>query len=87
MKKVFEESSRLVLLAGICVVIIWHAFAWQSAGKYDEMYRWLDGGKAYLTVFYNLGLMLVFGLSLGLLTSRVMELLSSLSNRDNGHKK
>ena len=87
MKKVFEENSRLVLLAGICGVIIWHAFVWQSAGKYDEMYRRLDGGKAYLTVFYNLGLMLVFGLSLGLLTSRVMELLSSLSNRDNGHKK
>ena len=85
-KKVFKESVWLFLLAGACGLIIWHVFSWQSDGKYDEMYRGLTAGKGYLTALYNLGLMLVFGLMLGLLTSRLMETLTSLNNRGNGRK-
>lgn len=85
--KTLKESVRVLLLAGACGVVIWHVFSWQSAGKYDDMYAWLTGGKGYLTVFYNVGLMLVFGLLLGLLMSRLMEALVSLNNRDSHHKK
>ena len=84
--KVFKESVWLFLLAGACGLIIWHVFSWQSDGKYDEMYRGLSAGKGYLTALYNLGLMLVFGLTLGLLTSRLIEMLAGLNNRGDDRK-
>jgi hypothetical protein len=75
---------RIIVLAAINGLIIWHVFAWNAVDKYDEMYLWLGTGKAYLAVLYNLGLMLVFGLSIGLLTGQVVELLSRSGGRKNG---
>lgn len=84
--KVFKESVWLFLLAGACGLIIWHVFSWQSSGRYDEMYQGIANGKGHVTALYNLALMLVFGLMPGLLTSRLMETLTSLNNRGNNRK-
>jgi hypothetical protein len=87
MGKKLKDVFWLIILSGACGVIIWHVWHWQSLGKYDEMYEWLKTGKAYLSVSYNLGLMLVFGILLGLLMSRITELMTNLNNRDMQHKK
>jgi len=38
------------------------------------MFNWLQTGKGYITVLYNLGLMLVLGITLGLLMEKVTDL-------------
>lgn len=70
-----KSAIYLTVLAMLCGLLIWHAINWYALGKYDEMYGWLDNGKAYLTVLYNLGLMLVIGLLLGFLMVKMVELI------------
>ena len=41
---------------------------------YLEMFNWLQTGRGYITVLYNLGLMLVLGATLGLLMEKVTDL-------------
>jgi len=40
-----------------------------------KMFRWLGTGKGYITVLYNLGLMLVLGGTLGFLMEKITDLL------------
>jgi len=39
------------------------------------MFRWLGTGKGYLTVLYNIGLMLALGGNLGFLMEKITDLL------------
>ncbi len=57
----------LSVLLVICGLLIWHAISWQVSGMYQEMFRWLGSTKAYLTVLYNIGFMMVLGFILGML--------------------
>jgi hypothetical protein len=86
-RRLKNELPRILFLSAACGIIGWHVFSWYAAGKYDEMYSWLGGDKAYLTVLYNLALMVVFGLFLGLLVTRIAELISTLGKRDGGRGK
>lgn len=40
------------------------------------MYDWLNEGKAYLTVLYNIGTMIALGAVLGLLMCKISNLIS-----------
>ena len=40
---------------------------------YLEMFHWSQTGRAYITVLYNLGLMLVSGATLGLLMEKITD--------------
>lgn len=57
-----------------------------------EMFQWLQTGKSYVTVLYNLGLMLVMGIVLGSLLVRITDLIgygngeTNNSDRDGGSK-
>ena len=63
------------ILSIVCGLIIWHAIYWHSTGMYLEMLNWLQMGRGYITVLYNLGLMLVLGAVLGLLMEKITDLL------------
>ena len=64
----------MVALVVICGSIIWHVIDWYSSGMYLEMAGWADTEKAYLTVLYDLGLIISWGLALGLLMKRITDL-------------
>jgi len=83
----FGKITPVLLLGGGCGAVIWHVFSWHRAGKYEEMHLWLSGGNGYLTAFYDVGLVLGFGLVLGLFTGRVMEALTGLDKRDGKRRK
>ncbi|MFC1990951.1 hypothetical protein ACFLU9_02225 [Chloroflexota bacterium] len=59
----------------ICGLIIWHVIQWHSTGIYLVMYSWIGTGKAYITVLYDLALMVVLGVVLGLLMEKITDLL------------
>ncbi len=75
MSKKKKAAIQLVVLLLICGLIIWHAIYWHSTGMYLEMLNWLQMGRGYITVLYNLGLMLVLGAVLGLLMEKITDLL------------
>jgi len=64
----------VLILSIVCGLIVWHVIHWHSAGMYLEMFKWLQTGKGYITVLYNLGLMLVLGAVLGLLMQKITDL-------------
>jgi len=53
-----KDAIWLVVLSIACGLLIWHAVYWYSTEFYLEMFQWLPTGRGYLTVLYNLGLML-----------------------------
>lgn len=75
MGKKNRAAIWVAALSIICGLIIWHAVHWHSTGMYMKMFRWLGTGKGYITVLYNLGLMLVLGGTLGFLMEKITDLL------------
>jgi hypothetical protein len=71
MGKRWRDLIWLILLACVCGLIMWHVVSWHSNGTYLEMFQWIMTDKGYITVLYNLGLMVVFGLLLGLFMQRL----------------
>lgn len=47
------------------------------------MLNWAGTDKAYITVAYNLGLMLVLGITLGFLMERITDLIGYQKNTNN----
>jgi len=74
MSKRKKAAIHVAALSIICGLIIWHAVHWHSTGIYLEMFNWIGSDKAYITVLYNLGLMLVLGAALGFLIEKITEL-------------
>ena len=74
MRKRKSAALWVVACILICVAIIWHVIDWNSTGMYLEMSGWTKTEKAYLTVLYNLGLMILWGITLGLLTKKITDL-------------
>ena len=65
----------VVVLSVFCGFIIWHVVHWHNMGSYLEMLNWTRTGRAYATVLYNLGLMVLSGVSLGLLMNEITTML------------
>jgi len=72
-KKAIVQVTALTITCGL---IFWHAVYWHSTGMYRQMLDWLPTGKAYLTVLYNLGLMLVTGTVLAFLVDAIATLIT-----------
>jgi hypothetical protein len=75
---VAEKTKTLIYLTAlsiVCGLIAWHAVQWHLNGMYLEMFGWLQTGRGYLTVLYNLGLMLVLGTALGFLMEQITNLI------------
>ena len=70
-----QAAIWIVALLIVCGLIIWHVIHWQTTGMYLEMFWWIGTDKAYITVLYNLGLMLVLGATLGFLMEKIAELI------------
>ncbi len=70
-----EAAIQVAVLSIICGLVIWHVVHWHSAGMYLEMFRWLETGRGYITVLYNLGIMLILGAVLGFLMEKITDLL------------
>lgn len=75
MRKRTKDIVWVIVLSIACGLIIWQAVHWHSTGVYVEMFQWLQTGKSYVTVLYNLGLMLVTGIVLGSLMVRITDLI------------
>lgn len=72
-KRAAIQASMIFL---ICMLVILHAIHWHSTGMYLEMFSWLKTGKGYLTVIYNLSLVLTLGAVLGFLMEKIAELIT-----------
>jgi len=83
MSKRRKDAIWVTVLSVICGLIIWHAVHWHSTGIYLEMLNWAGTDKAYITVAYNLGLMLVLGITLGFLMERITDLIGYQKNTNN----
>ena len=75
MSKKKKNVIWVTVLSVICGLMFWHVVGWHSAEIYLEMLNWTGTGKVYITVAYNLGLMLVFGAVLGFLMERITNLM------------
>ena len=75
MDKRKKAAIQVAVLSIICGLVIWHVVRWYSTGMYLEMYRWLRTGRGYITVLYNLGIMLILGTVLGFLMKKITDLL------------
>ena len=65
----------VMALSILCGLIIWHVIYWHATGMYLEMFTWTGTQRVYLTVLYNLGLMLLMGAILGFLMEKITDLL------------
>ncbi|MBA7712831.1 hypothetical protein ES703_121821 [subsurface metagenome] len=75
MGKKGRAAIWVVALSVICGLIIWHAVHWHFTGMYLEMFNWIGTDRAYMTVLYNLGLMVVLGALLGFLMEKITGLI------------
>ena len=83
MRRRKRTAIPVVILCIISGLIIWHVIHWHSEGMYLEMFKWLGTSRRWITVLYNLGLMLVLGTSLGLLLDRIAYLIAYKKNTKN----
>jgi len=72
-----KDAMWLAVLSIACGLVIWHAVCWYSTEVHLEMYQWLPTGRGYLTVLYNLGLMLVLGVLLGFMMIKITNLIGN----------
>jgi len=75
MGKKGRAALWVVGLSIICGLIIWHVAHWYSTGMYLEMFNWVGTDKTYMTVLYNLGLILALGIVLGFLMEKITDLI------------
>jgi len=76
MSKAKKDAIGVVVSSAILALLIWHVVSWHNSGMYLEMSRWLQAGKGYIAVLYNLGMMLVMGIVLGYLVEKVIDLIA-----------
>jgi len=75
MSKRKRAAIQVAALSITCGLVIWHVVHWYSTGMYLQMFNWVGTDKAYMTVLYNLGLMLVLGTVLGFLMEKITDLI------------
>ena len=73
--KIKKTIIWVVALSVLCGFIIWHMIHWYSTGMYIEIFDWIGENRAYLTVLYNLGSVILLSVTLGLLMGKITDLL------------
>lgn len=84
MSEVKKAAIYVAVLAVAIGLLIWHVIQWNSTGMYLKMYEWLQAGRGYITVLYNLGLLLAVGSLLGLLMKKIADLLAGIRQKKEG---
>jgi hypothetical protein len=74
-KSRLRVAIEAAILAALAALLIWHTIHWHISGEHTRMYEDVAAGTSYVGVLYNLGLVLLIGLVLGLLVQRVAALL------------
>jgi cell division protein FtsX len=74
MSKRTKDVTWVAVLSVICGLLILHVIHWHYTGMYLELFEWVQTSKGYITVFYNLGLMLGLGAVLGFLMKKITDL-------------
>jgi uncharacterized membrane protein len=68
-------------LSVVCGLIIWHIIHWYSTGMYIKLFDYIGEDRAYLTVLYNLGSIILLSVTLGLLMWKITDLLGHESHK------
>ena len=84
MSEIKKTTIYVTVLTVVIGLLIWHVIHWHSTGMYLKMYEWLQAGRGYITVLYNLGLLLVVGSLLGLLMKKIADLMACIRNKKEG---
>jgi hypothetical protein len=71
--KFIKVCISLVVLG----LLIWHAVSWHYNGMYLTMFQWITTDRTYLTVLYNLGLIIAISITLGILLGNITDIASS----------
>lgn len=78
------------VLSVVCIFIIWHTIYWYTTGMHDRLIELAGEGKAYLSVLYNISLIAVLAVTLGMLMGKISEVMShrqhTADNPDNPNK-
>lgn len=69
-------TIKLFLILLVLGLIIWHVVSWYLNGKYQEMLDWANYGQGYLTIIYDLGIIIILGLTLGFLAENIIAFFS-----------
>ena len=72
-----KTAIWVVVLSILCGFIIWHVIHWYSIEMYTELFNFVGENRAYLTVLYNLGLVILLSVTLGLLMCKITDLLGN----------
>ena len=84
MSEVKKATIYVAVLTVVTGLLIWHVIHWHSTGMYLKMYEWLQAGRGYITVLYNLGLLLITGSLFGLLMKKIADLLAGIRQKREG---
>ena len=84
MSAIKKTTIYVIVLTVVIGLLIWHVIHWHSTGMYLKMYEWLQSGRGYITVLYNLGLLLMAGSLLGLLMKKISDLLAGIRQKREG---
>ena len=82
MSKARRDAPALAGLVVIFGFLAWHVINWHSNGTYLELYSWIGTGKQYLTILYNLGIILALAFLLSSMIETTTRLISN-SKDDN----
>ena len=79
-----------IVLSVITMVIIVHVIVWHANGTYTRMYETAAEGKSYLSVLYNLGLVIISAGVPAFLIEKIMNLIADTrhlkQNQSNSEK-
>jgi uncharacterized membrane protein len=77
-----SELISIIILVVIIGLIIWSTITWNSDGTHNKMLSWVGSGKGPIVILYNLTLMLVTGILLGVLMGKITTLFTLFINKN-----
>jgi len=68
-----RDVFMATLTGTICGLLVWHAVSWHLNGTHARLYERIVQEGAIFPAFYNLGLIIVLSLSLGLMMQSILS--------------
>ena len=63
----------IIFLGSLIGITVWHTVSWHEGGTYDQMLKNLGASNGWITVLYNLCLMLWLGALLGVIMENLTD--------------